>query len=406
MDDLYLILGVEPDAKPEAIQERFRFLAQAFHPDKYSSLKQKQFAEEEFKKINNAYQILSNPRKRADYDSQRKRTINYSRTNTDDVNRKAEEAARQRAWEVQRKKAEEAARQRTKEEQRKKAEEAARLRAQEERKKKAEEAARKNTPRYNSLVVVYSFNAECGNSNITANLAAQAAMSGKRVAIVDTNFQSPGIHVLFGLDESNIKHTLNDYLHDKCAVTDAAFLAGRGSNLQPGAALLADKSLWLVPSSINTGEISRVLRDGYDVNVLNKGFKTLCKELQLDYLLIDTRPGLNEETLLSIGISDETVIILCPNQRDFQGTATMLNIARGLDVPKINLLVNKALSKYDHGQIREEIETKFQASVAGVLPWSEDLVDLGDTDIFSLRFPNHPWSQELRRAAKIILNLQ
>lgn len=60
MDDYYLVLGIEPDARPEAIQERFRFLAQAFHPDKYSSPKQKQLAEEEFKKINNAYQILSN----------------------------------------------------------------------------------------------------------------------------------------------------------------------------------------------------------------------------------------------------------------------------------------------------------------------------------------------------------
>ena len=107
MDDLYLILGVEPNAKPEDIQERFRFLAQAFHHDKYSRSKQKQFAEEEFKKINNAYQILSNPRKRADYDLQRRRPANYSsysRPNTNDVNKNAEETARQRAQEEQRKK--------------------------------------------------------------------------------------------------------------------------------------------------------------------------------------------------------------------------------------------------------------------------------------------------------------
>jgi curved DNA-binding protein CbpA len=102
MDDLYLILGVEPNAKPEDIQERFRFFAKAFHPDKYSSPKQKQFAEEEFKKINNAYQILSNPRKRADYDLQRRRPAsysNYSKPSTNDVNKKAEETARQRAQE-------------------------------------------------------------------------------------------------------------------------------------------------------------------------------------------------------------------------------------------------------------------------------------------------------------------
>jgi uncharacterized protein YjbI with pentapeptide repeats len=123
MDDYYLILGVESDAKPEAIQERFRFLAQAFHPDKYSSLKQKQLAEEEFKKINNAYQILSNPRKRADYDFYRNKPANYSRTNTNDVNKKAEETERQWAQEEHKRKAEEAAHQYVREDQKEKAKE-------------------------------------------------------------------------------------------------------------------------------------------------------------------------------------------------------------------------------------------------------------------------------------------
>jgi MinD-like ATPase involved in chromosome partitioning or flagellar assembly len=255
------------------------------------------------------------------------------------------------------------------------------------------------------IISIHSFRGGTGKSNVTANLAAQAAMAGKRVAIVDTDIQSPGIHVLFGLDESSMKQTLNDYLHGKCAITDAAFLVGRGTNAQPGAAQLADKSLWLVPSSIKTGEISDVIRKGYEFNVLNKGFKALRKELELDYLLIDTHPGINEETLLSIGISDEMVIILRPDQQDFQGTAVTLDVARGLDVPKIRLFVNKALTKkYDPAQIRAHVEETFHASVAGVLPLSEDMVDLGSADIFSLRHPDHAWSQELRRAAQIILD--
>ena len=257
----------------------------------------------------------------------------------------------------------------------------------------------------NQIISIHSFRGGTGKSNVTANLAAQAAMAGKRVAIVDTDIQSPGIHVLFGLDESSMKQTLNDYLHGKCAITDAAFQVGRGSNSQPGAAQLADKMLWLVPSSIKTSEISRVLRDGYDVNILNKGLKTLRKDLQLDYLLIDTHPGLNEETLLCIGISDEMVIILRPDQQDFQGTAVTLDVARSLEVPTIQLLVNKALTKYDFTQMRVDMEETFMASTAGILPLSEDMVDLGSADIFSLRYPDHAWSQALRCAAKTILNL-
>lgn len=96
MSDYYLILGVEPDAKAETIQERFRFLANAFHPDRYSSSKQKVLAEDEFKKINEAYQVLSDPHKRADYDLKRNRIFNSSRTTYKNTSAKAQEATRQR----------------------------------------------------------------------------------------------------------------------------------------------------------------------------------------------------------------------------------------------------------------------------------------------------------------------
>ena len=254
------------------------------------------------------------------------------------------------------------------------------------------------------IISIHSFRGGTGKSNVTANLAAQAALEGKRVAIIDTDIQSPGIHVLFGLDETNMQKTLNDYLHGQCSITEAAIQVGREPNAAEGVRKMADKNLWLVPSSIKTGEISRILRDGYDVNILNKGLKTLRRDLQLDYLFIDTHPGLNEETLLSIGISDKMVIILRPDQQDFQGTAVTLDVARSLDVPNIQLLVNKALSKYDPAQIKAHTVETFQAEVAGVLPLSEDMVDLGSGDLFSLRFPDHAWSKELVSAAKQIIN--
>ena len=52
------------------------------------------------------------------------------------------------------------------------------------------------------IVSIHSFRGGTGKSNTTANLASQVALAGKRVGIVDTDIQSPGIHVLFGLDET------------------------------------------------------------------------------------------------------------------------------------------------------------------------------------------------------------
>lgn len=61
MDDYYKILGLEKSASPEEIKKAYRKLAQVHHPDKGGS-------PEQFKKINEAYQVLSDPQKRTQYD--------------------------------------------------------------------------------------------------------------------------------------------------------------------------------------------------------------------------------------------------------------------------------------------------------------------------------------------------
>ena len=253
------------------------------------------------------------------------------------------------------------------------------------------------------IVSIHSFRGGTGKSNTTANLAAQVALAGKRVAVVDTDIQSPGIHVLFGLDEHKMGKTLNDFLYDRCEIGEVAMSVGENALDAPGRSKLAGVNLWLIPSSIQGSEISHVLRKGYDVNRLNEGLQTLLEALDLDYLFIDTHPGLNEETLLSVAISDVLVLLLRPDQQDFQGTAVTVDIARNLGVPNLLLAVNKALSKYDSEGIKAEVSELFDAPVAGVMPLSEDLVDNGSSDLFSLKEPDHPWSRALRDIAEMVL---
>ena len=255
------------------------------------------------------------------------------------------------------------------------------------------------------IISIHSYRGGTGKSNTTANLAATYAAMGKRVAVVDTDIQSPGIHVLFGLDEANMGHTLNDFLHGKCGIEEVAYSIGDHATPEPGCKKLQGKNLWLIPSSINSREIADVLKRGYDVNLLNKGLKSLRKGLNLDYLFIDTHPGLNEETLLSIALSDVLLIVLRPDNQDFQGTAVTVDIARGLDVPNLLLVINKALlSRYVAGQIKAEVENRFSATVAGVMPLTEDMADLQSRDIFSLRYPDHPWSKGLMDVARLVLD--
>lgn len=63
--DYYKILGVNRKANEEDIRKAYRKLAMQYHPDRNPNDKQ---AEERFKEINEAYQVLSDSKKRAHYD--------------------------------------------------------------------------------------------------------------------------------------------------------------------------------------------------------------------------------------------------------------------------------------------------------------------------------------------------
>lgn len=65
-EDLYKILGVSKNATTEEIKSAFRKLAKQYHPDIYQGDKKE--AEEKFKKIAEAYRILSDPEQRRNYD--------------------------------------------------------------------------------------------------------------------------------------------------------------------------------------------------------------------------------------------------------------------------------------------------------------------------------------------------
>jgi molecular chaperone DnaJ len=65
MKDYYKILGVNRDASVEEIKKAYRKLAKKYHPDANPNDKE---AEERFKEVNEAYQVLSDPQKKAEYD--------------------------------------------------------------------------------------------------------------------------------------------------------------------------------------------------------------------------------------------------------------------------------------------------------------------------------------------------
>ncbi len=245
-----------------------------------------------------------------------------------------------------------------------------------------------------TIISVHSFRGGTGKSNLVANMATQLALQGNRVGIMDTDIQSPGVHVLFGFADKKLERSLNDYLWSRVSVEETAFaLHERQDAERP---FLNDLKLWLIPASVNPNDIAKVLREGYDVNLLQQGFHRLIRSLALDYLIIDTHPGLDEETLLAIAMSNTLVLLLRTDKQDVHGTAVTVEIARKLEVPKLRLVVNKVPSRFDFASIRQEVSATYGVAVAGLLPLSEDVAATGSGNVFSALYPDHPWSRALR----------
>lgn len=254
------------------------------------------------------------------------------------------------------------------------------------------------------IVSVHSFRGGTGKSNTTANVSAVLAAEGLKIGMVDTDIQSPGIHVLFGITEETMGATLNDYLWGKCDIADAAHDVTGFINSDSAGPTIPPGQLILIPSSVKAGEIARVLREGYDVGLLNDGFHSLIESLDLDVLMIDTHPGLNEETLLSIAISDALAIIMRPDQQDFQGTSVTVEVARKLDVPRMLLVVNKAPAVYDAEQVKQTVESKYACEVAAVLPHSDEMMMLASSGVFVFKHPDNPMTEQYKQIAARLMS--
>ena len=255
------------------------------------------------------------------------------------------------------------------------------------------------------IISIHSFRSGTGKSNITANLAAAVARAGNRVGVIDTDIQSPGIHVIFGLREENVDKALNDFLTNSCSIEEAAYDVSACA-LADGEPESKAPTLYLIPSSLKAGEITRIIKEGYDIHRLNEGFRRMIEDLKLDYLFIDTHPGVNEETLLSITISDLLLVIMRPDNQDFQGTAVTIDLARRLKVGNLWLLVNKVPSGLETRVLKDHLERTYKTEVAAVFPLNFEIVELASSAIFAMKHPQHPFSAQINKVAERILDLE
>jgi len=214
------------------------------------------------------------------------------------------------------------------------------------------------------------------------------AISGKRVGIIDTDFQSPSDHILFGLPENKLEKTINDYLWGNIDCRDAVY------DVTP-----TDISgkIYLSPASPDLQYSMQVLHGSYEADKLNNAFSEISKAFELDFLMVDTPPGLNEEPLASLAGSNTLILMLRLDKQDYQGTAVMVSLAQKLEIPHLKMVVSQMPPAFDIEDVQREVQEKYQLPVTAILPHTEEMLTLAGKGIFTREYPTHPLTMIIKQ---------
>ncbi len=244
------------------------------------------------------------------------------------------------------------------------------------------------------VISVHSFRGGTGKSVIIANFAALLAAQGKKVVVIDTNLESPSLHILFNLPEDEFTYSLNDYLWGRCDNIQQTL-----HDVTPHLHVNLPGQIFLIPGSTHFFEIRRIIQEGYDVGLLNYGCYELIDKLGVDTLLLDTQAGLNAETLASIAIVNSLVIVTRLDSQDYRGTGLLMDLARKFDLPFRRLMiVNEVPLVFDLTDVKTKLEETFDCEIAAVLPYSDEMMSMPDPHIFVFNYPDHPLTAILKAA--------
>ncbi|NJN19940.1 MAG: P-loop NTPase [Leptolyngbya sp. RL_3_1] len=227
-----------------------------------------------------------------------------------------------------------------------------------------------------------------GCSHLVANLAVLLMQAGYRVGLLDTDPVGGGIRTLFDLE--------NEAIVDPHSYWWLSFDPQNPQQLRSQAYAYGmphpyPQSGIYLPPEHNAGQISQQLASFqryYGGTTPSDALTHLSQDLQLDYLLLDTQPTLDDENLLGLALADTIVVLLQLDAYDFQRIAVLLGIVQKLNIPDIWLVLSQVLPMIDIEAVVAKLTDTYQLPIGAVLPLDEDMVRLASGGYFAYIIPN------------------
>lgn len=154
------------------------------------------------------------------------------------------------------------------------------------------------------VIAIASGKGGTGKSTLSINISMALADLGRRVAILDANLELPSIATLLNISPP---YTITDLLEGRNSIREIIYNGPHGINLILGSSL---------PKSM------RNLSPAHHFGIVN-AFNDLAKEL--DILIVDTAPGINNSTLNFIRASQDILLITTSEPTAIASTNALIN---------------------------------------------------------------------------------
>lgn len=195
------------------------------------------------------------------------------------------------------------------------------------------------------IISIASSKGGSGKTTAALNLGVSLTQFGKDVTVVDSNLHNPNISLHLGAPQVpiHLNHVLNDLYH----ISEAVYRHNSGMKV--------------VPASLSFKDMHAPLSN----------LKNHLKQLETDYILVDTQSGFHENSIHAMNSSDEIIAITQPEIPAVSDALKTIRLARSLGIGCRGAIINKAGNKHDMKP--REIESFLNSKVLASIPFDSNI---------------------------------
>ncbi|HLC39818.1 MAG TPA: P-loop NTPase [archaeon] len=234
------------------------------------------------------------------------------------------------------------------------------------------------------VIAISSPKGGVGKTTVAANLAVALSTFGKKVIVVDCNLSTP--HLTYYISQQHHKLTLNDALLGKADIKHA---------------LYQENGVMYVPASSELNDIIDV-----DVAKLKKNISRLVNPEMIDYVILDSAPGLGREALSVMEAADEIVFVAQPLEPMLEDISRGKEVLKEVGNKQSSLVLNMVRkAKYEVKQ--KDFDRLTKTPVVGSIAFDENVIKSVVARKPLLKFkPNSPASLDFMDLAANMLGVK